>query len=317
MTMSALAVSGPVPTLWDGNGPQAAFAGARELLAECRPGFVQIHSGEPGLIVKDVRKLLPDVGIVMGLGVDGTARDVTSGRRTVSLAVEHLVLFARKAVDIGALAICWNAEGDWKTAPNTAQRKQLSLLVRSALSEVASAFPQLAQWHTSYDHPTYHSTYNWSDWIGKQSPVAVSLPQVYAAGDGNVMASRGALPWREAQALSSWKEAVKAGWIDNDVPDGQPGDDTDVDWRPYLQLHHVVCSDTCSVAVKYPFAAGWALSSRADEHGRSALRALCELHRRGFWSPDGIVAFQRCAGLEPDGRVGANTLAALGVRSEL
>ncbi len=150
------APTGPIPTLWDGNGPALALAGARDLLAECRPEFVQIHSGDPQLIVDDVRAILPNVGIIMGLGVDGTARDVTTGRKSVSWAVEHLVAFAKRAVDIGALAICWNAEGDWKTAPNSAQRKQLSLLVRSVLSEVAITYPQLAQWHTSFDHPSYH-----------------------------------------------------------------------------------------------------------------------------------------------------------------
>jgi hypothetical protein len=57
----------------------------------------------------------------------------------------------------------------------------------------------------------------------------------------------------------------------------------------------------------------WAVPSRADRDGRAAFVALCELDRRGYWQPDGLVAFQRANGLPDDGVLGPRTLRALGV----
>ncbi len=317
-------VIGPVPTLWDGNGPLSALHLSADILSECQPDFAQIHTGEPGPVASAVRKILPKVELIVGVGVDGTARDVVSERHTVEWAIAHLVTFAQRAVVAGAFAICWNAEGNWKTPPNSEQRKRLSEVVRGTLAAVAEKYPTLLQYHTSYDHPTYHTTYNWSDWIGPQSPVVVSMPQVYAAPEGDVMASRGALPAREARALASWAVAVKNGWIDKDVPDGQPGDETDVDFRPYFQLHHVPAVDTITCALQSPFAGLWALSSRSDTAGRNALRACCALKRSGLWLPGletyggrkvstAVRLHQRALGVADDGNYGAKTAKADGI----
>lgn len=306
-----------MPTLWSGDGADAAWAGARSLLAECKPPAVQLHTWEPRRTATKVRAILPGVAIVVGVGVDGVAREVAKGRKPVDWGRRTLATLAARAVECGASAICWNAEAGWKTPPSSEERARLRDVVRGTLAQVASDHPALAQWHTSYDHPTYHSSYNWSDWIGPQSPVAVSLPQVYAAPASGLMAARGALDRREARALASWAAAVRKNWIDADVPDGQPGDESDVDWMPYVQLHHVLCSDTCGLAVRYPLTCFWAIPTRADKHGRTALRALCELYARGFWGEDSIKGFQSSSGLKPDGLVGPKTLAALGVRSEI
>jgi len=178
-------------------------------------------------------------------------------------------------------------------------------VIRAALGEVQSRWPALAQWHTSYDHPTYHSTYPWRAWLGEGSPVEVSLPQVYAAPAGGLMAHRGALPRREAAALASWAVAIRKGWIAPDDPSTPVREG--VAWRPYYQLHHVTALDTIASALAHPLACFWALRSRSDDEGRLALRVLCGLWRRGLWN---VRAVQRAAGVRDDGVYGPVTHAA-------
>lgn len=304
---------GPMPTLWHGKGATQAFAGCRDLLRECQPPAVQLHTWEPARIASQVRALVPGVTLVVGVGIDGLARDVTTGIRSVDNGVAQLVTLARRAQDVGAVAICWNAEAGWKRPPSSPERARLASLIRQGLAAVAQLVPGVEQWHTAYDHPSYHSTYPWEAWLGPGSPIAASLPQVYAAPGGDVMAHRGALPAREARALASWRAAVRAGWIREDAPEGTTADLADCDWLPYYQLHHVRTADTVSSAVRHPLAALWALPTRSDDAGRLALRALCALHRGGWWGRGGIERFQASAGLTPDGVVGPRTLAALGV----
>jgi hypothetical protein len=309
---------GPVPTVWGGNGPDSAFALADDLLEECRPSAVQLHTWEPEQTARKAKALLPGVQIIVGVGVDQIARDVAKGTRSVEWGKRTLVTLADRASNCGALAVCWNAEASWKRPPSSEERKRLSEVVRGALNDVAAKFPKLAQWHTAYDHPTYHSTYNWSDWIGPDSPVVASFPQVYAApADPNAVAARDAVDRREAKALSSWALAVKKNWIDVDVPDGQPGDETDVDWRPYYQLHSVRAEDTIDSAVLHSMAAFWAIPTRADKAGRNSLRALCDLWSRGLWGAGCIEELQRRVGVKVDRRYGPKTAAAAGVRWEL
>jgi hypothetical protein len=312
-----VSVAGPMPTLWSGDGGAAALAGSRDLLAECQPPAVQLHTWAPAGTARDVRKLVPGVTLVVGVGVDGVAKECAEGRQSVESARRTLVGLAQRASDVGAVAICWNAEAQWKRAPNTEEKARLSALVTSTLAEVRTAHPSLEQWHTSYDHPHYHSAYPWADWLGRGSPVVVSLPQVYAAPKGDVLAHRGALPAREARALASWREAIRRGWIRPDAPEGTPEDLTDCDWRPYYQLHHVRASDTVAGSVRHPFAAFWALPSRADREGRNAFRALCDLHRRRLWRPGGVEALQRELGVTADGAYGPRTAAAARVRWEM
>jgi hypothetical protein len=322
------AIIGPIPTLWDGNGAAAALHGADDLLAETHPTHVQIHTWKPDdSVVNKVRLLTGNASLILGVGIDGVAREVVSGRRTVKWGVDTLVSLAKRAHGIGAIAICWNAESSWKTPPNTEQRKLLGELIKTALAQVVLLFPDLEQWHTSFDHPTYFPDYPWSFWIGSDSPVIVSMPQVYAAPLGDVMAHRGALERREATSLASYKVAIEKNWIDKDIPDGQPGDETDVDFRPYLQLHSVPTVDTVAVAVQSPFVGGWAIHANADRAGRNALRAMCALQREGFWLPgievyrgmqvaSAVRAFQRKIGVDPDGDFGPKTAAAARIKWE-
>lgn len=310
-----IAPLGPCPTLWGSKGIASAWRDARDLLVRAQPPAVQLHTWEPGRVADDVRRAIPGVRVIVGVGIDGIARDVATGKLSVERGAAQMVMLARRASDVGAEAIVWNAEAGWKRPPSHPERARIVALVREGLAAVARTAPRLVQWHTAYDHPSYHSTYPWEAWLGPGSPVLASLPQVYAAPGDDTMAHRGALPAREARALASWAAAVRAGWVRPDEPEGSVGDLTDVDWHPYYQAHHVPARDTIAAAVGRHTVCLWAYPTRADEDGRRALLALCELRRRGHWTRDGVRTFQREAGLVADGVVGPRTLAALGVVS--
>lgn len=310
MTAESAGLRGSMPTLWHGDGIDAAWTLARPLLERARPRTVQLHSWSPSLVADSIRRALPGTDLVCGFGIDSIARDVAKGTTSVADGVRVFLRLAERAHVVGARAIKHNAEAAWKRPPNTDERKRLSELVRTALAEVAARYPRLEQLHTAYDHPSFHSTYNWSDWLGPQSPIVASYPQVYAAPEGGLMASRGALPSREARALSSWGAAVRAGWIVPDDPSTAIREG--VQWRPYYQLHHVPKRDTVASALLHESVALWAVPTRADRDGRAAFLALCELDRRGYWRPDGLVAFQRDNGLSADGVFGPQSARALG-----
>lgn len=304
---------GPMPTLWHSDGIAAGWELADDLIVAAQPPAVQLHAWEPAKVADRVRRLVPGVALVVGVGVDSIARSVAKGSWSVARGVATMVDLAQRAVAVGAVAICWNAEAGWKRPPNTAERTRIEQLVREGLAAVASRFPALLQWHTAYDHPSYHSTYPWKAWLGPGSPITASFPQVYAAPEGGLMAHRGALPAREVRSLASWSQGVRAGWIRPDVPEGAPGDDTDVDWRPYYQLHHVAVADTVASAVAHPLVALWALPTRADAAGRRAFVALTLLARLGFWGEGAVQQFQAAhpeAG-GADGVYGPRTEAAL------
>lgn len=287
---------GVVPTLWDGNGgPQAAYLTSRELLKRAAPEAVQIHSWSAGRVADEIRETM-STQIIVGYGVDSIAREVAQGNWSENKARATFLDLASRASNCGAVAIVWNAEADWKSPPNSEQRARLVGAIRVALLSVGAAYPRIKQWHTAYDHPSYHSTYPWEAWLGEGTPIEASLPQVYAAGEGKVMAHRGALPAREARALDSWGAAVRAGWIDA----------ASVAWMPYYQLHHVQASDSIAAMMKAPLSFGWALRSRSDEAGRDAFVAARAMQRQGFGD---VMAYQRARGLKVDGIAGPVTIA--------
>ncbi|MDP3274088.1 MAG: peptidoglycan-binding domain-containing protein [Deltaproteobacteria bacterium] len=303
--------TGPIVTLWHGDGIDSAWLSARDLLLQAKPQTVQLHTWSPRSAADSIKHALPGTSLVCGFGIDGIARDVTKRRLSVTEGVRLFVRLAERAQTAGAIAVKWNAEAAWKRPPNSNEATLLRELVRAALAEVAARFPSLQQWHTAYDHPTFHSTYNWADWLGPNSPIVASFPQVYAAPGDGLMAHRGALPARETRALSSWRSAIRAGWIVADDPSTALREG--VSWRPYYQLHHVSARDTISSAITHECVALWAAPSRMDREGKTAFLALCELHRRGFWSAEGLRGFQASAGLAVDGIWGPNTARALGV----
>ena len=304
-------LNGPLPTLWHPDGIDAAWSSARPLLERAQPRTVQLHTWSPSLVADSIRRALPGVELVCGFGIDGIARDVAKGSRSVADGVRVFLRLAERAHVVGARAIKHNAEAAWKRPPNSIEKARLSELVRNALAEIAARYPTLEQLHTAYDHPSFHASYPWNDWLGTQSPILASYCQVYAAPGDELMAHRGALPAREARSLRSWGAAVRAGWIVPDDPSTAIREG--VQWRPYYQLHHVPARDTVASALQHGSVALWAIPSRADRDGRAAFVALCELDRRGYWRPDGLRDFQRDNRLAVDGIFGTESARALGV----
>lgn len=300
---------GPMATLWDGDGADAAWAAAEHLVNATEPAVVQIHAWDPRSALMKIHRRFPRMKWIMGCGVDSIARRVALGQWSVSRGANEFTRLARIAAELGAEAIMWNAEASWKRPPSSGEARLLGELIGEALQSVAAAFPQLPQWHTAYDHPSYHSTYPWRAWLGPMSPITASFPQVYAAPGAGLMAHRGALPAREARALASWGAAVRAGWISPDVAEDQPSASHDVDWRPYYQLHGVALADTVASAVQHDLVALWALRSRSDLDGRRAFAALVALHRLGYWGEGAVQRFQSdhpaCGGA--DGVYGSRT----------
>lgn len=296
-------------TLYAGSlaAPQA-LAACQGLLTGAQPRAVELHTWRPDQYAPAVRRLVPDVALSVGIGVDGEAKDVALGRQSVEAAVRELVTGpVRRAVDIGAVSITWNAEGAWKRPPSSAEAARLQTLIRALLGETRARYPSLVQEHTAYDHPTYHSAYPWRAWLGAGSPVTASWAQVYAAPAGGLSAHRGALPAREARALASWAAAVRTGWIRPDAPEGSAEDATDVDWRPYYQAHHVPALDTVASALAHDRVALWAIPTRADDAGREATAVLCALDRADLWD---VARVQATVGVEVDGHYGPESHAA-------
>ena len=298
---------GPIVTLWDSDGVLPAWHEASGDLIRWQPPVVQLHTWEPGRVDDLILTAIPRAHLVLGCGVDGVARRVALGEWPVDRGRRQLVALARRAVEVGARAICWNAEASWKRPPGSEEARRLAAVIADTLASVASLYPQLRQWHTSYDHPHYHSTYPWRAWLGAGSPIEVSLPQVYAAPGGGMMAHRGALEAREARALSSWDTAIRRGWITPDDPTTPLREG--VVWRPYYQLHHVTAVDTVASALAQPVVSLWAMRSRSDAAGREAAEVLCAVWRAGLWGD--VRALQRAVGVADDGDYGPITHAAV------
>lgn len=300
-------------TLWHAGGLRPALSGARELLAQAQPDVVQIHAG-PTMLAQDaryvataVRLIVPRARIWIGVGCDGWLRGYHAGEHGRPRAIEKILSAADLASSMDAEAVVWNAESFWKTHPDDSAE-----IAAEIVRVCAIRYPGLAQGHTAYDHPTYHSTYPWRAWLGPDSPVSFALPQVYAApgGGDHVQAHRGALAKREAASLRSWQVAVRKGWI---RPDVTPDTADDLDWYPYVQAHSVPAVDTVRLAMAHPVVAFWAAPSRIDAEGRLAVLTTCALRRLGHHGVDGIKEFQRAHSLKDDGVAGPLTRAALGV----
>lgn len=307
-----------IPCLWDSDGPEAAWERAKGLVVPLladEPGdgavAVKLHTTRPDLSAPLLRAALPRVGLVVACGVDWIAREVAKGRRSVAWGIGEFVTLATRAARLGALAIEWNAEAGWKRPPSSAERARLESLIRAALAKVAELFPELDQWLTTFDHPTYHRDFPWRAWVGAGSPITRVYLQVYAAPGDGLMAHRGALPRREVRALASYALAVREGLIRPDAPEGTPEDLTDVDWTAYYQLHSVPRADTVQSAVRHASVSFWALQSRSDKDGRSALAGLVALHRLGIWGEGALKRAQVRYGLDADDVYGRASEAAL------
>lgn len=300
---AGLPVRGPIPTIYDGNrGPVVGFNTALPVLKRARPEAIQLHSWEIERGAKAVRGVFPNMPILAGFGIDGIARKVSAKQITPEQAADEFVKLADLAVRAGCIAVVWNAEGYYKAAKDSTVAALLAKAVRLGLLAVAAKYPHLVQLHTSYDHPSYHSTYPWKAFLGAGSPVRGSFPQVYAAPEGELRAARGSLPSREARALSSWDAAVRAGWIRDDGGEEL----SDCDWLPYYQAHHGDPLDMVRGFLRHPLCFVWAFPTRADAQGTEAFLSACAIHRTGV--PAGSMEGREVAAWQGIARAGEPAL---------
>jgi hypothetical protein len=298
-------------TLWSGKGPRACWESktVRTFLDLALAPIIRIHTTPAGLIAngdrltQEIRRKLPGTEIWWAITGDTDGPDPSipwadAGRACQAAGVDLLEL---------------NCEKRWKTRPKgTATR---------AIAALRTAAPRLEIGHTAYPSPVSivigklpsgkpkrwggHSDYPWKEFLGPSSPITRSAKQIYwATSTTKVAAVRGIGPRTQGYSERSWAEAVRKGWIRADVV---------VDC--YLTTYGCRTDDLCTVGTSFDHVSWWvANAGLLKSHGQKAIRALCELHRRGFDGPDAIQRFQSAAQIKVDGIVGPQTLGALEIR---
>ncbi len=307
--MSAAIAPGIALTLWHPSGLHKALDPAtRVLLPAARVDAVMLH-GAPShfldpsagaqhldTVARALRDLVPGVRLWVGVGCDGVAKRFTTGAWTEADSIERLAQVASVAQRLGAEALVLDPEAAWKQPARSDRGARIRALARGVVDGLRARVPGLALGHTAFDHPTLHSTYPWAAWCG-EGGCDFAMPQIYAApmkgmGDGE------ALDRRARSHRASWEIATRQGWIRAGMP-----------VYPYFQAHHVPAAQTVRHALASEFCALWSAPARIDEDGTLALKAACELRRRGM----GVEEFQRASGLVDDGICGEKTLAKLGI----
>lgn len=308
-------------TLWTGGDlARALTPEMRRLIAEARPPVVCLHAGPDRLagaatkLAHDVRAILPDVRLHLGVGCDYWIGAAINGGASEVRAAANLIAAARLGASLGCEAVVFDAEAAMKADSLVASR-----ITRAVISEVRTRHPALLLGHTAYDHPTLHSDdvdgqyddghrrgeYAWRAWLGADG-VDYSAWQNYVAPETGV-AGKGALARRQASSRASVKRATALGWIRQEL--GHEG---------YLQAHGVPFAQTVTGGAAYGLVYLWCgpelPRGRMDESGAWALRGLCALERAGARTPEGIRALQAKHGLVIDGIAGRKTLAAIGLQ---
>jgi len=189
------------------------------------------------------------------------------------------------ALQVGAEAVIWDAEGAWKH-----KIRGFDSAAAASLIEATSAKCPLRQYYTAFDQPTLHSAYPWNTWDSIES-----LPQVYAA-PGNELP---AIPRMGVARLGAHQRSWSLARLR--TPGGV-----------YVQGHHVTVMDTCWIANTFTQVFVWTAPKLVDSEGLKACKALLAIDRAGFHGVGRIQAFQKSRGLVQDGLVGPATLRALG-----
>lgn len=266
-------------TLWHDDGLLPALAGARPLLEAARPPIVQLHAGPRELVAHAadvaaaVRAAVPNVRLWVGAGCDGWLRGLHAGTVGRPEVIRRLLEAADTAQAIGAEAVVWDPESEWKVRPDESGE-----IASELLSLCNQRHPALTQGFTSFDGPVSiathggrwggHSSFPWRAWLGPDSPVALHLPQQYAAPEKGT-ASIGGAKARRTLSGASIEAAVAKGWIRADLaPGGSNG-------GAYVQGHHVPTEGTLAIAEGRRWVAVWAAPTRIDADGEAAVRKLC------------------------------------------
>lgn len=299
----------PAPALYASN-PQQAFDAprVRKLLDLARPPSLQEHGGwewlvkDNGKLANEIRAKYPGTEPWYAVQGDGCGADPGPEWTDVGKA----------AVDAGVTTYVIDTE----------TTKYPNGIVRAAVKQVRAACPTLRVLVTSFGQPLYipnvfpppvdsgysnDYAHELQELCGIDSPVSGYMAQVYYSPKDNIPpTTRGVGPRSQARSRANLSVAIADGYM-------RPG----LEQLGYQQLHGCRCDDLCFVGVQYEDLGMWALSTSDpyfDTDGENALRALCELHKRGYDGGDAIIRFQRDnPPLVVDGIMGPATLRALGI----
>lgn len=304
---------GLIVTVGDSEPVQRDLAVALPLLVKIRPDAVMLHTNpgaEDAPTVAVIRGALPGVRVWMQ-----APANVLVGLSEAK-AVERVRGWVRASIDLGAEVFSLNGEGaseagrpGWK--PNQ-PLNAAALAARAAAildAMVDEARGRITLGWSSHDRILSHPL-PWGEILGAKSPISLTLPQVYAdPADGSAATLGGAIQ-RYQGTVAQYTLAVARGLIRSDFAPTAPG------FVLYAQSHHHATAAACYLHDQAALSAAWTIrrdGSLCDAAGLLALRADAELRRRVGHAPGRAVRFQKSVGLDADGVVGRDTLAALGL----
>lgn len=300
-----------VLTLWSSRGARYAFERSRATIERVRPDVVLIHTdpvalanGGGAALTADIRAAYPWLLVGWAFYGDSYGPNPSAIWRRC----------ARAAESCGVETLMPNTEAAWKRAArgNHAQRNGIA---RECMLALRDGAPTRHLSLTSFDglvsirRPNGpgrwggHEDMPLAGLLGRGSPCNAEVGQVYISGsDDGTGATYEAAADRFARHELSRAAAVRRGLIASEIEA----------WT-YLQVHSARPSAICYLATRRRVSVGWASPTRIDPRGIEGLAAASRLARvlndRGESMT--VREFQLSRGLEPDDKMGTETIAAL------
>lgn len=335
----ALIAPGHIVYLWSGDDHtnagaklgalRAALEDARDELLAIRPDGVCIHGapsqllsrGEDGITAlewcaREIRALLPGVRIWVGVGGDGWIGQLRAGKATRAQVMQPLQRVAVLARQVGAEAIVWDFETEWKHASgDKLSRLELDAFSRELMAALCALAPKSAHIVSSFDHVGFHMAMPWAALLDGNVTGFTAQNYVGVAGE---TAPRGLLRTRIVKASKSQDAARAQGKFPADERDASGLDTShnDVDVFSTVQLHGTDELDLAIELVAAPVVQSWSVplvreGGRADARGIRAAQVARVIRNAVGPGPGAIERFQRASNgaLKPDGALGPKTFA--------
>lgn len=308
---------------------RAALEDARDELLAIRPDGVCVHGapsqllsrGDDGLTAiewcaREIRALLPGVRIWVGVGGDGWIGQLRAGKATRAQVMQPLQRVAVLARQLGAEAIVWNFESEWKHASSDKlSRAELDAFSRELMAVLCALAPKSAHIVSSFDHVGFHMAMPWAALL--DGNVTGFTAQNYVAVAGET-APRKLLRGRIAKASSSQDAARAQGKFpaDERSADGIDTSHDDVDVFSTVQLHGTDELDLSIELVTAAVIQSWSVplvreGGRADTRGVRAAQVARVIRNAVGPGPGAIARYQAASGgaLKADGVLGPKTFA--------
>lgn len=272
-----------VLTVWDRAHDDP---GVRAILDRVRPQAIQVHCDATVLATRvgeraitNLAKWYPASKLYWGVpgdshGPDPSAVWCRGYEAAITLGIDTYMLDPEARMKTIAATL---------TARNAMVRVWLSKLYELRAKHQRGDYPVPRLGHTAFDTingVTYrdkhgvphnwggHGDYPNEGFLGRESRIDITCPQVYAAGAGDAPA--GALLTRDKRSRQSFAAAVHAGTLRDNTGTIYPALEIGV----YLQLHHTPTDELVTVGRGYKTVCGWAAPTRCDERGLAAMEQL-------------------------------------------